>query len=146
MLVLMLLLGTLSFVACGKKKDENQCQGYPSGYVHVTDQRMLQLINTGGGYGNYGSGYNTGYGGYNNGYNNGYNQYNNNQQAICIDQMRYQQLLAQVNGSGQTNCQIYPSAPGCNTSGGSGYGGGGNSNPYCDYYPEDPYCWGNLYY
>lgn len=137
MLILVLLLGTLSFVGCGKKKeDNNSCQGYPAGYRAVTDQRMLQLLN--GGYGGgYGGG---GYGGgsYGGNYGGSYNNYGNqNNGQICVDQYTYQQLQQQAYGQGG----------GQNT--GGGYGGGGNTggsgDPYCDYYPQDPICWGGYY-
>lgn len=133
-LILTLLAGTFTFVACGKKdKNNNAC---PSGQIQVTDSAMLQMLNS------------NGYGGYNNGYN--YNSNNNGN--VCVDQYRYQQLQQQMygynSGNNSVNCQQYPSAPGCNTNnynGGNNNNGGwnyGNTDPYCDYYPYSSYCTG----
>lgn len=136
-------VGLTSFVACGKKDEgnNNACSGYPSGYVQITDPRMLAVIN-----GNYG--YTNNYNNYNNGYS-GYNGYNNgNNGAVCVDQNRYQQIRVQVYGASagqsQINCQAYPYSPECqsNYNGGQNNGGynTGNTDPYCDYYPNDPSC------
>ena len=133
--VFAIVLVAISFVACGKKKDDKKsCEGYPAGYVQVTDPRMLQVLNGSGNYGGNNGGY---YGGNNN--------------VLCIDQYRYQQIRQQVYGSGSgngnVNCQMYPTAPECQGGGvggggGNGSGGGGyHTDPYCDYYPYDPYCW-----
>lgn len=150
MLVLSLLLITLSFVACNdKKKDSNasaSCDGYPAGYIRVTDQRMLQILNgQNGSYGNnYGSNsYDT------NNYGNSNGNYTGHTQpgVTCVDQNTYSQLQAQVGGNGQVNCQQYPTAPGCSGYNDGGYDDGGySSNPYCDYYPYSSYCWGYYYY
>lgn len=135
---LIILLGSLSFVACGKKKDNNannSCAGYPAGYVRVTDQRMLQYYN-GGGYNQYGGQY----GNYNNQYNQYNNQYNNQyqypqqqqqQNVVCVDQQTYNMLSQQANGGGGNGYPNYPNQPNYPT----------NNDPYCDYFPQDPYCW-----